>query len=482
MERRISRREFGKRLTTGAALLALQPSCTSTQRSLPTGQLLRNDLTDLSGALLFDDAARQAAADDFGHIVHRLPTAVLKPGSVEDIVKLVRFANRRSLKVAMRGNGHAMFGQTQVDGGVVIDSSTLNSIRFVTFRGRPAVEVGAGALSGPLFDAAYAQKLTLPVMVETGVLSIGGTMSTGGFGGTTWREGFQVDHVRELQVVTGSGQLMICSDERNSDLFNAVLAGMGQCGIIVKVVLALVPAPTHILFFVLSYVDLQTAIADLTFLVNDGRFNHLDGRTAARPGGGFIYNLETAAFYDAPKAPNEAQLLAGLKFTSQTTRVMTYAEYYRPGGGLPPLPHPWLYLCLPLSRFVEYAARVLATPAEVAFAFPRFSAWKRNSIKRPLVRMPNEDLVARFYLPRQPPASADIALLVAMNRTLYDRARDMGGTRLTSSAIPFSQADWIQHYGPVWESFRNAKQRFDPSNVLTPGQGMFPSAVGERGV
>ena len=42
----------------------------------------------------------------------------------------------------------------------------------------------------------------------------------------------------------------------------------------------------------------------------------------------------------------------------------------------------------------------------------------------------------------------------------------MGGTRLTTTAIPFSQADWIQHYGPVWESFRDAKKRFDPNNVL----------------
>src|SRR4029453_1014256 len=115
MERRISRREFGKRLATGAALLGLQPSCTSLSPSLPAGQLLRNDLKDLSGTLLFDDNARQATADDFGHIVHRLPLAVLKPGSIEDIVKLVQFTNRRGLKVAMRGNGHAIFGQAQVD-------------------------------------------------------------------------------------------------------------------------------------------------------------------------------------------------------------------------------------------------------------------------------------------------------------------------------------------------------------------------------
>jgi cytokinin dehydrogenase len=240
MERRISRREFGKRLAkvaSGAALFALQPSCTSMQRSVPTGQLLRNDLTDLSGTLLFDDAARQAAADDFGHIVHRLPTAVLKSGSVQDIVKMVQFANRRGLKVSMRGQGHAMFGQTQVDAGVVIDSSNLNSVRIINSGGRPAVEAGPGALWGPVLNAAYVNKLTPPVNVDGAYLSVGGTISTGGFGGTSWREGFQVDHVLELQVVTGDGQLVRCSDERNSDLFNAALAGMGQCGIIVNVVL-----------------------------------------------------------------------------------------------------------------------------------------------------------------------------------------------------------------------------------------------------
>src|SRR4030095_16533086 len=105
MERRISRREFGKtlaRVASGAALLALQPSCTSTQRSLPLGQLLRNDLTDLSGTLLFDDAERQAAADDFGHIVHRLPTAVLKPGSAEDILQMLLFAQPTCRQLSRR--------------------------------------------------------------------------------------------------------------------------------------------------------------------------------------------------------------------------------------------------------------------------------------------------------------------------------------------------------------------------------------------
>ena len=127
MKRNISRRDFTRRITGGAALLALQPSWSF----LAAAQSLRNDLKDLSGELSFDDAVLQAAADDFGHVVHKKPTAMLRPGNAQDIAKLLQYANRQGLKVAMRGQGHSFFGQTQVEGGVVIDSSSLNAIRIV---------------------------------------------------------------------------------------------------------------------------------------------------------------------------------------------------------------------------------------------------------------------------------------------------------------------------------------------------------------
>src|SRR6195256_963810 len=127
MQRNISRRDFGKGLAGGAALLALQPAW----NYLAGAQSLRNDLKDLKGELYFDDAVLQAAADDFGHVVHKKPTAMLRPIDAQDIAKLVQFANRQGLRVAMRGQGHSFFGQTQVEGGVVIDSSSLNAVRIV---------------------------------------------------------------------------------------------------------------------------------------------------------------------------------------------------------------------------------------------------------------------------------------------------------------------------------------------------------------
>ena len=52
MQRNISRREFGKRLAGGGALLALQPACAY----LAAAQSPRNDLKDhLGGELSFDE-------------------------------------------------------------------------------------------------------------------------------------------------------------------------------------------------------------------------------------------------------------------------------------------------------------------------------------------------------------------------------------------------------------------------------------------
>src|SRR6202162_3723382 len=141
MQRNISRRDFGKRLAGGAALFALQPAWNYPAAA----QSLRNDLKDLSGELNFDDAVLQAAADDFGHVVHKRPVGLLRPGAAQDIAKLLQFANRQGLKVAMRGQGHAFFGQTQVEGGVVIDSGSLTSVRIVKSGAGGTAEIGSGA-------------------------------------------------------------------------------------------------------------------------------------------------------------------------------------------------------------------------------------------------------------------------------------------------------------------------------------------------
>src|SRR5437764_15061464 len=122
MQRSISRRDFGKRLAGGAALLALQPAW----NCLAIAQSLRNDLKDLSGELSFDEAVLQTAADDFGHVGHKKPNAVLRPRDAQDIAKLGQFAKPQAVKLAVFGQGHSYLRPSQVRRGGVLESTSLD--------------------------------------------------------------------------------------------------------------------------------------------------------------------------------------------------------------------------------------------------------------------------------------------------------------------------------------------------------------------
>ena len=60
---------------------------------------MRMQFTDMSRSKMKPKMPNSERGAD---IMHRLPTAMLKPASAQDIVKLVQFANRHGLKVAVR--------------------------------------------------------------------------------------------------------------------------------------------------------------------------------------------------------------------------------------------------------------------------------------------------------------------------------------------------------------------------------------------
>jgi FAD/FMN-containing dehydrogenase len=68
----------------------------------------------------------------------------------------------------------------------------------------------------------------------------------------------------------------------------------------------------------------------------------------------------------------------------------------------------------------------------------------------------------------------DPQAMLAANQTLVTRLLAAGGKVYPPYAPVLSQEQWQQHYGPAtWQRFAVAKKRFDPSNVLTPGAGIF---------
>jgi FAD/FMN-containing dehydrogenase len=277
-------------------------------------------LPPLDGTVHTDPATLQAFSEDFGRLRFKKPMAVLRPGSINDIVTIIRFARQHRLKVAMNGQAgtddqresHSQFGQAQAKAGIVIDVKSLSTIHGID--GNAAVaDVDAGVRWSDLFDAAEAFGLAPAVMTDYLHLSIGGTLSVGGIGGHIQKHGTQADNVLELQVVTGAGELVTCSPFQHRRLFMAVLAGCGQVALIVRAKIRLLPAQSNALVLNLFYDDLATYVKDQTMLVHDGRFDYQEGRLSWRENNtGWRYMIEVVKYFTPPHVPDTEELLAGL--------------------------------------------------------------------------------------------------------------------------------------------------------------------------
>ena len=437
-------------------------------------------------SLSCDPGIRAEAADDFGRLVHRQPRAVARPASSADIVSLIRWAGKQGLKVAARGQGHSIYGRASSEDGIVIDMSRIDTIHHV----QPGhVVVDAGATWKDVLDATLKQRLTPPVLTNYLGLSVGGTLSVGGIGGSSSRYGMQTDNVLELDVVTGDGKTLTCSATSNPDVFEGVRAGLGQCGVITRATLSLVRAPERVRRFQLFYPSLSALTADQRRSLTEQRFDQLQGAILPDPSGGWRYQLEGAVFYNQDRISENEALLTGLSDIRNAAVIadLTYRDDALAFAKFESLlrskdqwstPKPWLLTFLRGSHAEQIAAEILAglTNADVGpFGRITYYPMVTNPCRTPLFRVPDEDVVFPFNVIRIPPSNdaATMQKMVAQNRALYDRIHSAGGIQYPVSAFPMSPGDWRDHFGSNWPRMAGAKRRCDPGNLLTPGYGIF---------
>ena len=472
----LTRRTLLRSAAAGALVVAWSPVSRS-WATIGESRCSLHKIPDLDGVLLCDPASRALAADDYGHLVHDEPTAVLRPASVDDIVKIVCFARTHQIAIAVRGQAHSGYGQAQARAGIVIDSSTL--ARIHGFRSDEVV-VDAGVLWRTLIAAGAERGVTPPVLTDYQGLSVGGTLSLGGLDSGPMRHGAIVDNIRELQVVTGEGELVTCSPTRRRQLFHAVLGGLGQCGIIVRATLRMVRAPLMALLVQLRYDDLYANHADLAMLVRDGRLDAFE-QLVTYENGRWVFDFQGAVYFDPPNVPDPASLLDGLQDVV-SRRVVAPISYLGWTLRFDPLVAATLASRrVPFNSLVpeEAATAFLAdeilsrSPAEIGTRLLQVPGSTVN-MHMPLLRMPASEVFITTLLFRTHKTEAEGAAFLADNRRLYDRAVELGAKRYPWDAIPnFTREDWVRHFGDAWPLLRRAKRQYDPDGLLGPSFSIF---------
>lgn len=415
------------------------------------------------------DGPLETYAADFGNLVFEAPQAVFQPRSIGEVVEIVKRAATQHRPVVVRGQGHTVGGQSQRRDGWVIDTRRLSGVDIPK---AGVVRCGAGVLWRDLVRMLFAQGQTLPVLTDYLGLSVGGTLSVGGVGGQSFREGFQIDQVLELVVVDGLGRVHRIGSEDKSGLFDAARGGLGRLGVIVDATLRTVRAPIWAQSWALPYSTLESFLHDQVLLATAARFDYLVGNFVGQTADAWGYSLEAVVFREDAE---RAQLLSGLTCNEPAVSVRTtpYLDYLlrldtpvkqmQASGHC----HPWTDVFIPqssASAFIEEVLREIA-PRDVGAGYVMTYPLRASCSSAPLLQTGQEAHAFLFDVLASVPRSSAQNWAQHVQRWT-ERALAAGGGFYPIGSARLSSSHWQRQLGSWHSRLIELKAEFDPAGIF----------------
>lgn len=161
-----------------------------------------------------------------------------RPTSTTEVATIVTRAAAEGQRVKAVGSGHS-FTSIALTDDVLVDLGRLDQMVSVD-RQAHQVTVGAGITLAKLNEHLANVGLAMTNMGDIAYQTLAGAISTGTHG-TGLNFGGIATQVRALEMVTGRGEVVRCSEEENADLFACARVGLGALGIITEVTLQVEP-------------------------------------------------------------------------------------------------------------------------------------------------------------------------------------------------------------------------------------------------
>jgi FAD/FMN-containing dehydrogenase len=209
-------------------------------------------------------AMRGAYATDAGGTAYGMPHAVVVARGAGQISTLLKCAQQFSVPVTVRGGGLTTEGESVAYGGVLLDMTGMSRVLHIDAQALE-VRTQAGIFWHSLAEELRRENLDYLSAPLNLTSSVGGTLGVGGIDVNSARLGCSADQAVSLQVVTPTGEIVECSDTQNADLFQRVILGYGQFGVITEATLRVRPyTPLRMHYY--HYTSLRAAIEDLQLL------------------------------------------------------------------------------------------------------------------------------------------------------------------------------------------------------------------------
>ena len=199
-----------------------------------------------------DRQAQEPYLVEMRDLYHGQTPVVLRPGSVDEVVAILKLANEsKTAIVPQGGNTGLVGGQIPHHGEIVLSLTRLDKIREVDAVSNTMTCEAGVTLQRAREAAAAADRLYPQLLPSEGTCTIGGNLATNAGGVAAIAHGIARSHALGLEVVLADGRVLhnlnkLKKDNTGYDLKNLFIGSEGTLGIITAASLRLVPRPRSI--------------------------------------------------------------------------------------------------------------------------------------------------------------------------------------------------------------------------------------------
>jgi FAD/FMN-containing dehydrogenase len=154
---------------------------------------------------------------------------VFRPSTAEGIRAVFEMAHQRGLRVGLRGGGRSSGDASLLAENICLDLTRMN--RILEWNPKTGIiTVEPGVTLRQLWQYTIGDGWWPPVVSGTMFVTMGGAAGMNYHGKNNFQAGPIGDHILEFELLTPTGERLVCSRQQNADLFYAAIGGFGMLG------------------------------------------------------------------------------------------------------------------------------------------------------------------------------------------------------------------------------------------------------------
>jgi len=408
---------------------------------------------------------------------------VVRPKNANEVAAIVKLANQNKIPIFPRGGGTGLVGgAVPTRNGIVLSVERLNQIKID--RENMMADVGAGVTLGKLIEESSREGFSFPPHPGDENAQIGGLVATNAGGSRAVRHGVMRNHIRALEVILPTGELLhlgrkVHKDNVGYDLMQLIIGSEGTLGIVTNATIQLYGKEGASITLVVPFNDRHAAIGTVPSILKQGVAplaieyveRDLMERTAKHIGR--TWPVTTGNYYlliiigedtrdevlakslrisEICKENTALDIFAAESAADQENILSIRSNLY---NLLKPDLLDILDIVVPISRIEQIVKTVEDISKETGVPLPVYGHAGDGNLHVHIIRKQGDQL----------------QIVIELTDKIYKATMALGGVITGEHGIGKTRTEKIEQFldKTEVELMKNLKRLFDPNNIMNPG-------------